>query len=196
MGKTNKTSLWRRVSICIDLRHCAVLLLPTFWFRYCISRCFSEGFSYHLPSSTAAVTVAPYRVVAPPGSPPDQQQDPELLALLSSTLLVNLFPLGPSLCLWLCITALWLLISHHGECCRESPFGPYESLTQTHLKNNNNSLKGVNSMTCPSLTIPYICASPLSAHQFPILFSWRWLRLKVYCGWLFREVPLSKSGSN
>lgn len=121
-------------------------------------------------------------------------------------LVLQLQLLLPHTRMWLCLgnhqtsseilKVLWLLVSHCGECCRESPFEPYESLTQPHLKNINKSLKSVNSMTCPSLAVPYICASPLSVHQFPILFSWRWLRLKVYCGWLFRKVPLSKSGSN
>lgn len=81
------------------------------------------------------------------------------------------FQLAPYL--WLYIPALWFLISHNGECFRERLFELYKPPAHTHMQNNNNSLKMVNSVTCPSLVIPFICASPLSAHRFPILFSRR-----------------------
>lgn len=58
------------------------------------------------------------------------------------------------------------------------------------------SFRKVNSVTCPSPGSPCLCVPLLSAHPFPILFSRRWPRLKVYWGWLFRKIPLSKSASN
>lgn len=102
----------------------------------------------------------------------------------------------PAPYLWRCIPVLWFLMPYNGECFRERLFELYKPPAHTRMWNNNNSLKRVNAVTCPPLVIPFICVSPLSVHRFPILFSRRWPRLKVYCGWLFRKVPLSKSASN
>lgn len=77
------------------------------------------------------------------------------------------------LCIWLCTPALWFLISYNGERFGERLFELYKPPAHTHTQNNNNSLKRVNSVTCPCLVIPFTSVSPLSAHRFPILFSRR-----------------------